>query len=358
MIKSTNVNEIQEEGNSSAGELLEPFHPRKKEQHDASLSSSDEATLIRRGSLIVISTLEDSEEGLLETFGPRKNHSDADCDKILNEEEGDGAQGDDQKNEDRPTIKKSASMDFSDLRNEEELLEPFQERNKDTTDAMTNSMWRSFPKLSWSAQSVPSATSGSVAMSPKASYQSSARSTLMPLLRNSSQMTNSASTIDSLPNASVERSIWRALPSLWSSNSNNDGENDGQATTEKTQRERDHEKLVATINDDERFRELQQELRNKHVLTGGGTKHAVQQVMRRRRSRSSTPPPKPTLSSLSMNSSSTLSSVSSASSSSSSSLRLFGRRRSKSCGASRPLHIDGMKELMADTNLSAFREED
>ena len=54
---------------SDTGELLEPFRPR------VGVDSVSNA-LFRRGSLIVIPSLDDSEDGLLETFQPRQSYND------------------------------------------------------------------------------------------------------------------------------------------------------------------------------------------------------------------------------------------------------------------------------------------
>lgn len=49
-----------------SGELLEPFRPRNQEVDD-----DESATMYRRGSVIVISSLDDADKGLLEGFGDR-----------------------------------------------------------------------------------------------------------------------------------------------------------------------------------------------------------------------------------------------------------------------------------------------
>ena len=55
---------------SDTGELLEPFRPRSESVSNA---------LFRRGSVIVIPSLDDCEDGLLETFQPRHGYDDT-CD--------------------------------------------------------------------------------------------------------------------------------------------------------------------------------------------------------------------------------------------------------------------------------------
>lgn len=69
-------------GTVDSGELLEPFRPR-----NSAVDDDESATMYRRGSVIVISSLDDADKGLLEGFGPRGKDEDDENDQEKEQEE-------------------------------------------------------------------------------------------------------------------------------------------------------------------------------------------------------------------------------------------------------------------------------
>ena len=184
--------------------------------------------------------------------------------------------------QDHPTDmpqRSASSMDAS------ELLEPFCQnravgKNPPKSSANedgTAALWRSLPRMTWTS-TTRLTSDGAKSPGPTNSDGNSVRSSTTPPLHNRrgnsvlSTVTTTAATATATTTQS--ESIWNAFPMLWAGTTTE--------KREKTQKEKDQEKLIATIQDEEGFRELQEELRKTRMLTG--TELAVEAYMAKRRS--------------------------------------------------------------------------
>lgn len=197
-----------------SGELLEPFVERD-------FASKN---MYRRGSVIVISSVEDSQSGLLETFQPRNEEACDDQDDTANDivskprEIHDSIGGD-------VTIEKSAGMTKEppvDIKKElARTTCPNSEFKSRSSNSVVDFIWDSLPAMSWPTSSSPP-----------------------PLL----SKTESAL---ELKDAELKSSRWK--------------------------------KAMVTVKDTDDFRRLKKEMRSTKALTGGGAHQAMMQLLQKQR---------------------------------------------------------------------------
>lgn len=210
-----------------SGELLEPFVER----------NASETNMYRRGSVIVISSVEDSHSGLLETFKPRSHTLfciaddeispafDARVDQSQQEENAQDENTEETSIEDRKELPEATESTAS-------RLEPFKSKSSPSA-SVVDYIWDSLPAVSWPKTSSSPPPPASITKSESC----------------------------------VELRDTKLLNSRW--------------TTET-----------------EDFRRIQKEMRSTRVLTGGGAHAAMTQLLHQRRdaaaasrTRSTTPPP-------------------------------------------------------------------